>query len=254
MSTLLVIPCFNEERRWHREYWIDLAGLPDVHWLFVNDGSSDRTAAILEELRHLANVDVLNLHRNTGKGEATRAGMLRGLNVGLSEFAHVGFMDADGAFSRGDVEATCKKSKELSMVADIDAVWSSRVALAGRDIQRSPARHYVGRVVATLLSVGADPLPYDTQAGLKIFRVSSDLRACLTNPFETRWLFEVELLARWKKMTGRSMRIWEEPLEFWKDVGGSKITGRESARIVRELWHVKRLQFRDRSTTAPERS
>ncbi len=199
-------------------------------------------------------MDVLNLQRNRGKGEATRAGMLWGLNGSHPEFTDVGFIDADGAFGQDDLEATCKKCKESSIVGDVDAIWASRVALAGRDIQRSPARHYVGRLVATLLSAGADPMPYDTQAGLKLFRISSDLRTCLAQPFETRWLFEVELLARWKNLTGRAMRIWEEPLESWKDVGGSKITGKESARIARELWQIKRLQFRSSSTIAPERS
>jgi hypothetical protein len=38
------------------------------------------------------------------------------------------------------------------------------------------------------------------------------------------------------------MRVWEEPLQSWRDVAGSKVTGRESIRAIREIAAVKRLQ------------
>lgn len=244
MGSLLVVPCFNEAHRWQGEYWTDLTSTADVHWLFVNDGSSDQTLEILKALSQLPNVDFLDLHANCGKGEATRFGMLWALNNDHRSFQAVGFMDADGAFRRSDIERLVERFSNLQANDDVDAVWSSRVALAGRDIRRSQVRHYVGRAVATLLSVGSDPLPYDTQSGLKFFRPSEDLRSCLSQPFSTRWLFEIEMLTRWKQLTGESMRIREEPLEFWEDMAGSTITRRESARIARELWQVKRLQRR----------
>lgn len=244
MGSLLVVPCFNEAHRWQGEYWADLTSTADVHWLFVNDGSSDHTAEILRALAQLPNVDYLDLPVNGGKGEATRLGMLWAFKNDHRAFQAVGFMDADGAFRRADIQRLVSRFTELQANGDVDAVWSSRVALAGRDIRRSQVRHYVGRAVATLLSVGSDPLPYDTQSGLKFFRPSEDLRSCLRQPFSTRWLFEIEMLTRWKQVTGESMRIREEPLEFWEDIAGSTITRRESARIARELWQVKRLQRR----------
>ena len=241
---LLVVPCFNEEHRWRDEYWSDLTNTPGVQWLFVNDGSSDQTPEILRALAQSPNADFLDLPVNVGKGEATRSGMLWALDHDGGPFQAIGFMDADGAFRRSDVERLADAFTDFVAERDIDAVWSSRVALAGRDIRRSQVRHYLGRAVATILSVGADPLPYDTQSGLKLFRPSAELRACLDQPFSTRWLFEIEMLTRWKQSNGVSMRIREEPLEFWDDIPGSAITRRESARIARELWQVKRLQRR----------
>lgn len=242
VTCLLVVPCFNEAHRWSHDYWASLTSTAGVHWRFVDDGSTDQTPDILRALAHLPNVDVVDCGVNVGKGEAVRFGMLTGLTEEERSFQAIGFMDADGAFRRTDVELLVQAFCEFVAERDVDAVWSSRVALAGRDIRRSRARHYLGRAVAMLLSVGSDPLPYDTQSGLKLFRPSSELHACLDQPFSTRWLFEIEMLTRWKHLTGEPMRIREEPLEFWQDVAGSTITRRESARIARELWQVKRLQ------------
>jgi glycosyltransferase involved in cell wall biosynthesis len=46
----LVIPCYNEERRIDLEYWDALANRGDIFLVFVNDGSTDLTNKILEEL------------------------------------------------------------------------------------------------------------------------------------------------------------------------------------------------------------
>jgi dolichyl-phosphate beta-glucosyltransferase len=243
MNHLMIVPCFNEESRWKKDYWNDLMSLSDIRWLFVNDGSTDNTSSLLGELSANWSAEVLNLPRNVGKGEAIRAGMLWAFGQSLEGLESLGFMDADGAFHFSDIQHLILRFSDLSKSNRVDALWSSRVALAGRDIQRSASRHYIGRVVATFLSIGVDSLPYDTQSGLKLFRVSRELRESVNEPFLTRWLFEVELLTRWVRVTGQPMRIREEPLESWLDVAGSSISPRESLRIARELVQVKRLQL-----------
>jgi len=218
-------------------------GISDIRWLFVNDGSTDNTSKLLTELSESSSVDVLSFSVNRGKGEAIRAGMLWAFGQSRTSIDCLGFMDADGAFCRPDIDNMILRARELCESGTVDAVWSSRVALAGRDIRRSVSRHYIGRVVATYLSIGVDSLPYDTQSGLKLFCGSSELRQSIEQPFSTRWLFEVELLTRWAQVTGRPMGIREEPLESWQDVDGSSISLRESARIARELLRVKRMQL-----------
>ena len=37
---------------------------------------------------------------------------------------------------------------------------------------------------------------YDTQCGAKIFRATNDLALQLSRPFDSRWIFDVELIAR----------------------------------------------------------
>jgi hypothetical protein len=123
-----------------------------------------------------------------------------------------------------------------------DAVWTARIALAGRNISRSNFRHYVGRAIATVMSSNFPELPYDTQSGFKIFAATSELKNCLSDPFLTRWLFDVEILLRWHLQTLRSMKVWEEPLLAWKDVADSKITFLQTAKIIHEINLINKLK------------
>jgi hypothetical protein len=68
---------------------------------------------------------------------------------------------------------------------------------------------------------------YDTQCGAKIFRVRPETRDLTAESFRSRWVFDVELLARYIRRQGSSttaaQRIYEYPLHVWEDVGDSKV-------------------------------
>lgn len=235
----LVVPLFNEASRWNQSYWREMLAIESIHWLFVDDGSTDGTLNKVETLLTECDGEILQLGNNCGKGNAVRLGLLSALERSSSG---VGFIDGDGAFDPFDVQTLVQKFESLTSSSakgtDWECVWGSRVALAGHDIQRRASRHYLGRIIATLISPGLPNVPYDTQCGFKIFRSSADLQGCLTTPFFTKWFFDVELLQRWIQLTDRPMRIWEEPLLHWRDVPGSKIKAASSARIAREISFV----------------
>lgn len=236
----IVVPTFNEQDRWDSGYWVDFLGLPATTWRFINDGSSDGTGALLDTFAsQFPNASVTHLPLNVGKAEAVRQGLLELMSETSMQW--VGFMDADGAFRSDDLEELLALCRQPSRDAHIDAVWSSRVALSGRSIQRSMRRHYVGRIVATSLSMGLGQIPYDTQSGLKLFRVTPALRQICQEPFQTRWLFDVETLLRFKRVSGRKMRILEVPLWYWHDVPGSKVQGAEAIRAMREVVTILRM-------------
>lgn len=244
MTKFMVVPCFNEAARWNMDYWQSMMTLEDVSWIFVDDGSTDETRKLAGIACGSGKGEVLSLPVNGGKSEAVRKGLLKALEAKPASGTLVGFMDADGAFTRQDVERFIKISVErLDKNENTDAVWAARVALAGREIRRSAKRHCIGRSVATFLSLGDRELPYDTQAGLKIFYPSASLRGSLQEPFLTRWLFELEILNRWRGLEGSRMRVWEVPLTSWSETPGSRITFAESIRIAKELILIKKQQF-----------
>lgn len=168
LQIAVLVPCFNEASRWQTEYWSELTSDADVTWVFVNDGSTDSTAQLLDEIcKSKSHCSVLHLQRNLGKALAVRTGFLH--LFAMRRFDVVAFMDADGAFAREEFARLLRCAEEKLQLGEWDSVWTSRVALVGRDIQRSLLRHYLGRLVATFVSIGTDSLPYDTQSGLKFF-------------------------------------------------------------------------------------
>jgi hypothetical protein len=45
-------------------------------------------------------------------------------------------------------------------------------------------------------------------------------------------------LRRWEKLTGSKIEIWEEPVNYWYEVGGSKVNKKQYIRIFKEILHI----------------
>jgi glycosyltransferase involved in cell wall biosynthesis len=232
----IVVPAWNEAARLDVEAFVAHATAhPEQRLLFVNDGSTDDTAAVLDTIRAGAPqaVDVLHLERNVGKGEAVRRGLSRALESGA---AAVGFLDADLAAPLASIGAL---ARELEARGAVQLVIGSRVKLLGWAIERSEWRHYPGRVFATCASLALGLPVYDTQCGAKLLRAGPVAREVVATPFQSRWLFDVELIARVRDAAGAAA-LREVPLEAWADRGGSSLRLRDFLRAPWELWRIRR--------------
>lgn len=222
----IVVPCYNEAHRLRSEKFVEFVHEGhDIDFLFVNDGSSDNTLEVLERLQRVCGpaVNVLDKRVNGGKAEGVRDGMVRAITAGKSAF--VGFWDADLATP---LSAISSLRQELIDIPQLQMVFGSRVRLLGRHVHRRAVRHYLGRVFATVVSVMLRLPIYDTQCGAKLFRVTPQLEQVLSRPFISRWVFDVEIIARFIALNHGDTRalhdsIYEYPLERWEDVAGSKV-------------------------------
>jgi len=229
----LIIPCFNEAARNSQVYWHEIVSLRNLNFIFVDDGSSDATYDHLLKLRKdNINVTILRSQDNKGKAFSIRKGIIYAFD-NLPNLKHVGYLDADGAFSVSEVQ----RIVDMAIGNSADCIWSSRVLLLGRDLQRKVFRHYLGRIVSTLLSLKYSRLPYDTQAGFKIMRVNDIFRAVWRLEFKSRWFLDLEMLLRWRQAQP-VLNIWEEPVNYWHEVAGSKITLKEFFRVTIELLRI----------------
>jgi hypothetical protein len=103
-------------------------------------------------------------------------------------------------------------------------------------------RHVLGRVFATLASSVLDVSVYDSQCGAKVFRAEI-VEPVFSQPFLTRWLFDLELLARLRNLKGAAKfesSTREVPLRRWRDVSGSKLTVADMLAVPRELMKLRR--------------
>jgi dolichyl-phosphate beta-glucosyltransferase len=235
----MVVPTFNEAARLDRDAMLGfLAAAPEHRLCFVDDASSDGTPEVLQALcaRSPERMEVVRLPENRGKGEAVRHGLCRALDAGA---AFAGFLDADLSAPFSEVP---RLRAELDRHPAAWAAFGSRGKLLGRHIVRSELRHYVGRVFATAASWSIRLAVYDTQCGLKLFRNVAEVRHALQEPFLSRWIFDVELLARLSAAAdgATGVRVREVPLEFWEDRGDSRLRWRDFLVAPLELWRISR--------------
>lgn len=218
-SICVVVPAYNEELR------LDVTALerfaplhPDLSFLFVDDGSTDSTFALLTEVAdRLPSVRVMRLETNSGKAEAVRQGLLEAWR---GPFEFVGYWDADWATPLEDIPLF---AETLRARPQLQLVLGSRVALLGRQIDRKWYRHYLGRISATCASLVLGIPVYDTQCGAKLMRSSPEMARLFADPFISGWIFDVEMIARYLKTFRSSNGIYEIALERWQDVGESKV-------------------------------
>lgn len=243
----IVVPCYNEEFRFPTRYWSEILKTDnEIHWLFVDDGSTDQTFDKIKEACMGTTAQMLQLKTNHGKGNAIRKGFLEVLTK-EPNLEFLGYIDSDGAFSKNDIfklAETARQRTKNSPDSPIDALISSRVSLAGRQINRKINRHYLGRIVATLLTRNWQGAPYDTQSGYKLFLNSQSFKNAIQSEFKTKWFVDIELLTRIGIESKGSLNIWEEPLFYWNDVDGSKLGFKNFHTIVFELLTARRQVFK----------
>ena len=244
----VVVPCYNEAQRLRpQQFTRFLEEDLGIRFLFVNDGSTDETLAVLLGLQRLHPqwISVLDQQPNAGKAEAVRSGLLQAITDPGT--IYVGFWDADLATP---LDAIPDLLGKLSSTPGLEMVFGARVRLLGRHIHRKPVRHYLGRCFATVASSLLRLPIYDTQCGAKLFRVTPDLREILKGSFRSRWIFDVEILARFVALRQGNFDhlrhvIYEYPLERWEDVAGSRVKPFDFIRAVRELLHIYQTYLRE---------
>lgn len=233
MRTCIIIPMYNEALRFKPEVLSAYTSKHEVDFLLVNDGSSDNTASIINNLsNNNPHTQGLHLTKNSGKAEAIRQGVLK--VVEDNQYSHIGYFDADFATPLSEIDnlIDCFSNNSFSLV------MGSRIKRLGATIKRFRTRHVGGRLIATIISEIILQFPvYDTQCGAKL--MTCDIAKTVFNtPFITKWLFDVELLARLQQTQGRAyclQSVYELPLTYWEDKGQSKISLTDVLRLPFQL-------------------
>jgi dolichyl-phosphate beta-glucosyltransferase len=232
----VVIPCYDEIARLHPSDVRELvAGGLDV--VLVDDGSTDGTAAVLDDLAAAdpSRVHAVRLGEHRGKGEAVRRGLLRARETGA---AVVGYGDADFATP---AEELLRLAAVAVARSDVLAVVGSRSSNAP-NVRRTPWRALGGRLFSVVGSRAIGRRLRDTQCGAKFFRADGSAAGrfddAIADGFRSDWAFDVELLARLVRgRTGSpdARQVLEVPLRSWRDVPGTKLRRRAAVRAWCDL-------------------
>ena len=250
MTVTLVVPLFNESKRFSPEYFQQLReNNLGLEFVFVDDGSTDNTYDLV--LGSIAEADrIVRLPQNRGKAEAVRQGMqfafsqIESVSEVREEQRLIGFVDSDGAFGVNSVTKFLDDARRLVDSPDARSPQlfiASRVKLAGWSIQRSSYRHWISRIILSLCSLGRPHYPYDTQSGLKVFSFSTSTVGVWSSPFRLKWLFDVEFLERFFAVAGKES-VLELPVHEWREIPGGALRLRSAFGVLAEFARLLRLQ------------
>lgn len=232
----IIVPCYNEEKRFHIEAFIAYTNTNNaISFLFVNDGSTDKTASILKKLAtDNQRIDFLDLAKNKGKAEAIRQGMLFLINSGNS-YHYVGYFDADLATPLSEIARLKEYTTDIKK--NFILIIGSRITRIGFAVKRKWYRYYIGRLFSmTVRTILKLPI-YDTQCGAKLIH-KDYLKPLFLKPFKTKWLFDIEIIIRLQKLLGKKdfeNKAIEVPLNSWKEQKGSKLRFIDFIKIPYEL-------------------
>jgi dolichyl-phosphate beta-glucosyltransferase len=225
-EAIIVVPCFNEERRLSIETFKAFMGQnPHIQFLFVNDGSTDHTSKLINNIDGALSLD---LPQNSGKAEAVRAGIIKAISLNPK---FVGFWDADLATPLEEINSLLKYPQEIKVR------MCSRVKRLGGYVVRKPSRHVFGRIFATIVSLMLDLPVYDSQCGAKIFEAGLATKL-FKDSFTSKWFFDVEILYRVKLAGEQNHTLLEHPVSEWKVKEGSKLTFLEFLKTPIELLKI----------------
>jgi dolichyl-phosphate beta-glucosyltransferase len=229
-SISIVIPAYNESARISKALTEILRVVRDREWhaevLVVNDGSTDRTAAIVAEFARLnPEVRLLNNLENRGKGFSVRHGVLNAVGE------IVMFTDADLSAPMEEAERLFSALHQGADIA-IGSRWLER----NRQTHKQPLyRQLFGRCfnAITRFIMG---LPFaDTQCGFKAFRRPVAQTIFQLQRIE-RWGFDPELLFIALK---RGYNIQEVPVTWGHDERSRLSYLKDGIKMLEEIAYIR---------------
>jgi dolichyl-phosphate beta-glucosyltransferase len=208
MILSVVIPAWNEAHRIGPTLATIKAflkeKLPDAELLVVDDGSTDTTASIAEA----AEVRLIRLPFNQGKGAAVRAGMLAAKGQWRL------FSDADLSTPIEEVIPFLAAAREGA-----DIVVGSRSLPESKVLKHQPwYRELMGRSFNALVQNSVFPGMIDTQCGFKLFSARA-AKLCFEPLEVSGFAFDVEVLLRARN---QKLKIVEVPVR-WVDSPDSRV-------------------------------
>ncbi|MDO6603494.1 response regulator [Arenibacter palladensis] len=230
----VVIPCYNEEDRLSSDQFRNFAYQNlGYHLCFVNDGSTDNTMKVLEELRkgNESNISIYNCEKNGGKAEAVRQGIQYLMQD--EQLDYIGYLDADLSTDFRDFDDLVKTME----TSKFKIVSGSRISRMGADITKESARKIISKTINIIIQKILGMPFKDTQCGAKVMNreIASSM---FQKKFITKWLFDVEIFIRMRKHYGKkeaTNMICEQPLKRWIHADGSKLSMKDSIKIVGQL-------------------
>ncbi len=235
MKLSVIIPAYNEEKRLPKTLqsiyeYLKQQGY-EYEIIVVSDGSKDKTAQVVEELKlQITNLKLIDRKKNRGKGYTVKEGMLN------AQGDYRLFMDADNSTTIDQVE---KMWPWFEKGYDI-VIGSRDVKGAILDPPQPFYRRLVGEFFKYVRMIICDLWHLkDTQCGFKCFK-KEVVETIFPKLRIERFAFDVEILLL-AKMHG--FKIKEIPV-LWRNDPESKVKLKSAIKMGLDLFKIRWYQLK----------
>jgi dolichyl-phosphate beta-glucosyltransferase len=185
----VILPVYNEQNCLDHTVDVVLAyaqAHPDIEFIFVDDGSTDRThRQLARRLAHQANdatqIRYTSYAQRQGKGYAVK----QGVKLAIGEY--ICFLDGDLAYSLEHLEPILRQLEHCDLVIGCRNLVDQQLQGV------KPSRHLAGKIFNSLSQLILQLHFSDMQAGLKGFRRPVAVRL-FSQIQTTGFAFDVELM------------------------------------------------------------
>jgi dolichyl-phosphate beta-glucosyltransferase len=224
----IVVPAFNEELRIGStlDDLVRFLGAQPWRWevRVVDDGSQDRTCALVEEHARSTAGIVLQREPHRGKGGAVKAGLM----AATASYRFI--CDADLSMPVEELPRFLPPR-----LTDFDVAIGSREGHGARRIGEPLIRHIAGRIFNYAVQQLTVPGIEDTQCGLKMFTADA-VEAIFPQMSVDGWAFDIEALCIAR---ARGLRIVEVPIEWHYRRASQLNLLRDGVSMFRELLRIR---------------
>ncbi|MDO8638518.1 MAG: glycosyltransferase [Candidatus Daviesbacteria bacterium] len=225
----IVVPLYNEEKRFSESFKIidSFFNKKKIkrEYIFVDDGSRDKTYQVVSKLKSSANISLLKLDKNSGKGAALKYG------VEKAQGKNIFFTDADLSTPIEEFNKLYPYLKEYEM-----AIGSRRMHDSNVQIKQPFHRRFLGSIFYFIFSYFFTKNIKDTNCGFKCYRAGTakKLYRLLKN---NRWGFDAELIFLAEKL---NYKIKEIPV-IWLNDPNSRVSSLNA--VFGTLWELIKIRL-----------
>ncbi|AWW29711.1 dolichyl-phosphate beta-glucosyltransferase [Echinicola strongylocentroti] len=240
----IIISCYNEDIAFSYHHYLTFARMnPNVLLCFVNDGSTDNTAAMLKniQLQSSENIIVLHLKQRKGKANAVREGMLYVHD--RYPIQRFGYLDFDLKTTPEEwLQMACSQQNQ----SNFGVILGKRVLRSGQSALRRVKLSLMGKITRQLIQFILEPKLRDTYCGTKIFH-RAIVPLVFDKLFRSSMLFDLEIILRLKQAIGSDTlqnRVLEFSGKHWSGIDDCRLKLQEtivvSVRLV-QLFYTYRM-------------
>jgi len=204
----IVIPCYNEEKRLDKNFYVIynycLKNIKKFEIILVDDGSTDSTPFMMMK-HHDKNIKFITYTKNMGKGYAVKQGIMR------AQYKHVLFMDIDSATPINEIEKLYPYVNKYNVVIGSREIEDSNII-----VQQPISRKVMGWVFRKMYYIILGLKIRDTQNGFKLFETST-AQFLFSQLTTNRWAFDIEILYLYIHRVFPSCKIKEVGITWIND-------------------------------------